>query len=29
LPARPVPWDRFESTLKELGVSSRQPVKVA
>jgi hypothetical protein len=29
LPARPVPWDRFESTLKELGVASRQPVKVA
>jgi hypothetical protein len=29
LPARPVPWDRFESTLKELGISSRQPVKVA
>ena len=24
LPARPVPWERFESTLKELGVSSRQ-----
>jgi hypothetical protein len=29
LPTRPVPWDRFESTLKELGVASRQPVKVA
>ena len=29
LPARPVPWDRFESTLKQLGISSRQPVKVA
>jgi hypothetical protein len=29
LPARPVPWERFASTLKELGVSSRQPVKIA
>jgi hypothetical protein len=29
LSAKPVPWGRFESTLKELGVSSRQPVKVA
>jgi hypothetical protein len=26
LPARPVPWDRFVSTLKELGVSSRKLV---
>jgi hypothetical protein len=29
LPARAVPWDRFESTLKQLGVSSRPPVKAA
>jgi hypothetical protein len=28
LPASPVPWDRFVSTLKELGVSSRAPAKV-
>jgi hypothetical protein len=28
LAARPVPWDRFASTLKELGVSSRKPAKV-
>jgi hypothetical protein len=26
LPAKPVPWDRFQATLKELGVSARQPV---
>lgn len=29
LPAKPIPWDRFESTLKQLGVSSKQPVAAA
>ena len=29
LPSKPVAWDRFESTLKQLGVSVRQPEKPA
>jgi hypothetical protein len=29
LPAKSVPWDRFESTLKQLGVSRTQPVRAA
>lgn len=29
LPAKPVPWERFESTLEALGASSRKTVKAA
>jgi hypothetical protein len=29
LPAKPVPWDRFESTLMQLGVSLTRPAKAA
>ena len=29
LSGKPVPWERFESTLRELGVSSRSKVKAA
>src|SRR5207248_11746514 len=25
LPSKPVPWDRFETTLKQLGIAARQP----
>jgi hypothetical protein len=28
LPAKPVPWPRFETTLKQLGIEAREPVKV-
>jgi hypothetical protein len=28
LPTKPVPWDRFESTLKEHGIKAQQPVNV-
>jgi len=29
LPAKPVPWERFDSTLKQLGIAARQPSRVA
>jgi hypothetical protein len=29
LPSKPVPWDRFDSTLRQLGVQPVQPVKAA
>jgi hypothetical protein len=29
LPAKPVPWDRFTGMLRELGVSTQQPVRAA
>jgi hypothetical protein len=29
LPAKPVPWERFEPTLKALGIAVRQPSKAA
>ena len=29
LPAKPVPWERFDTTLQKLGIEARQPVKVA
>jgi hypothetical protein len=29
LPAKPVPWDRFNATLQKLGIEAREPVKVA
>jgi len=29
LPAKPVPWERFETTLKKLGIEAPEPVKVA
>jgi hypothetical protein len=28
LPAKRVPWQRFEANLKQLGISAREPVKV-
>jgi hypothetical protein len=28
LPAKPVPWERFESTLKQLGIEPAEPVKL-
>jgi hypothetical protein len=28
LPAKPVPWDRFESTLKQHGIKAREPAEV-
>jgi hypothetical protein len=29
LAAKAVPWERFESTLKQLGVAAREPVKIS
>jgi hypothetical protein len=29
LPAKPVPWERFEATLKPLGIAARKPVGAA
>jgi hypothetical protein len=29
LPSKPIPWDRFDSTLKQLGVGPKQPLKAA
>jgi len=29
LPAKPVPWKRFEATLDKLGIEAREPVKAA
>jgi hypothetical protein len=28
LPAKPVPWRRFETTLEQLGIEAKEPVKV-
>jgi hypothetical protein len=28
LPSKPVPWDRFETTLKQLGLTARRPAGV-
>jgi len=29
LPSKPVPWERFETTLKTLGIEPKQPARVA
>ena len=29
LPAKPVPWDRFDSTLRQLGVAAKRPLVAA